>query len=137
VALPVHLSARTVAKEESRMPKQRPRPRSRRTFYALAGATALAMVVTLGLALRAETPPGIRGDVAARGSAPAAVAQWVRRETRPTLDPARFTGMASTAYQVAREMPDVLDQLQCYCACRYEYGHVSLLSCYADSHGST
>ena len=119
------------------MPTQRPRRRSRNTLYALAGVTALAVIVALGLALRAETPPGIRGDVAARGSTPAALTQRVRRETRPTLDPARFTGMASTAYQVTREMPDVLDQLQCYCACRYEYGHVSLLSCYADSHGST
>ena len=119
------------------MPKQPAHRRSRSTFYALTGVTALAMVVALGLALRAETPPGIRGDVAGRGSASAAVTQRVRRETRPTLDPARFTGMASTAYQVAREMPDVLDQLQCYCACRYEYGHVSLLSCYTDGHGST
>lgn len=60
-----------------------------------------------------------------------------RRETRPTLEPALFTGKAAEAYRVAREMPDVLDQLQCYCACGSEYGHVSLLSCYADRHGST
>ena len=60
-----------------------------------------------------------------------------RRETRPTLDPARFSGKAADAYRVAREIPDVLDQLTCYCACRSEYGHVSLLSCYTDGHGST
>jgi hypothetical protein len=60
-----------------------------------------------------------------------------RRETRPPLDPALFTGKAAQAYRVAREMPDVLDQLQCYCACGSEYGHVSLLSCYADGHGAT
>ena len=60
-----------------------------------------------------------------------------RRETGPTLDPAGFSGKAAVAYQVAREIPDVLDQLQCYCACGSQYGHVSLLSCYADGHGAT
>jgi hypothetical protein len=60
-----------------------------------------------------------------------------RRETRPTLDPASFSGKAALAYQVAREIPDVLDHLQCYCACGREYGHLSLLSCYTDGHGST
>lgn len=60
-----------------------------------------------------------------------------RRETRPTLAPALFTGKAAQAYQVAREIPEVLDQLQCYCACTSQYGHVSLLSCYVDGHGST
>jgi hypothetical protein len=63
--------------------------------------------------------------------------EMARRETRPTLDPAQFTGKAALAYQVAREIPEVLDQLQCYCACRSQYGHVSLLSCYVDGHGST
>ena len=60
-----------------------------------------------------------------------------RRETRLTLEPALFTGKAAEAYRVARDMPEVLDQLQCYCACGSEYGHVSLLSCYVDGHGST
>jgi len=59
-----------------------------------------------------------------------------RRETRPTLDPAGFSGQAALAYQVAREIPEVLDQLQCYCACE-QYGHVSLLSCYTSGHGAT
>jgi hypothetical protein len=60
-----------------------------------------------------------------------------RRETRPTLSPSRFGGEAAMAYQVAREIPGVLDQLTCYCACGTEYGHVSLLSCYADGHAAT
>ena len=59
-----------------------------------------------------------------------------RRETRPTLDPAGFSGQAALAYQVAREIPEVLDQLQCYCACE-QYGHGSLLSCYTGGHGAT
>jgi hypothetical protein len=119
------------------MPKQGARRRNRRRVYAVVGATAVVVIVAVGIYVVPEAPTGIGGDVAARAAIPAVVAPHVRRETRPTLDPASYTGKASAAYQVAREIPDVLDQLQCYCACRSQYGHVSLLSCYADGHGST
>ena len=61
----------------------------------------------------------------------------VRRETRPTLDPARFVGKAALAHQVAREIPDTLDRLYCYCECDKHFGHKSLLSCYTDGHAAT
>jgi len=67
----------------------------------------------------------------------AAAAGAVRRETRPTLDPARFVGKAKVSHQVARDIPDVLDQLYCYCACDKHLGHKSLLSCYTDGHAAT
>jgi hypothetical protein len=60
-----------------------------------------------------------------------------RRETRPTLAPSRFTGKVALAHQAAREIPDVLDQLHCYCGCDRTVGHVSLLSCYTDNHAVT
>jgi hypothetical protein len=60
-----------------------------------------------------------------------------RRETRPTLDPARFTGKAALAHRAAREIPDVLDALHCYCGCDRDARHVSLLSCYTDGHAVT
>ena len=60
-----------------------------------------------------------------------------RRETRPTLDPALFVGKARLAHQIAREVPDVLDQLYCYCECDKHVGHKSLLSCYTDGHAAT
>src|SRR5262245_47554883 len=47
----------------------------------------------------------------------------VRRETRATLDPARFVGKAALGYQVAREIPEVLDQVYCYCGCDGPQGH--------------
>lgn len=59
-----------------------------------------------------------------------------RRERRPTLEPALYTGKARRAHEVAREIPDVLDQLRCYCHCE-GIGHVSLLSCYTDGHAAT
>jgi hypothetical protein len=60
-----------------------------------------------------------------------------RRETRPILDPARFTGKASLAHRAAGEFPGVIDQLHCYCGCDRTAGHVSLLSCYVDGHAAT
>ena len=60
-----------------------------------------------------------------------------RRETRPTLDPALFVGKARAAHQVAREIPDVLDRLYCYCECDKHAGHKSLLSCFTDGHAAT
>ena len=102
---------------------------------AVIGATAVAGVLTFHAASRDASL--IEPRPAASTATVAAAAPVARREIRPTLDPAGFTGKAALAYQVAREIPDVLDQLQCYCACRSEYGHVSLLSCYVDGHGST
>ena len=99
------------------------------------GATAVAGVLTFRAGSRDAGP--IEPRPAVSTAIAAAPAPAPRRETRPTLDPAGFTGKAALAYQVAREIPAVLDQLQCYCACRSQYGHVSLLSCYVDGHGST
>ena len=59
-----------------------------------------------------------------------------RLELRPTLEPAAFTGKARRAYEVAREIPGVLDHLKCYCHCD-SYGHRTLLSGYTDNHAST
>lgn len=73
---------------------------------------------------------GLNSDLVAPG-------EYVRRETRPALSPALFVGKAARAYQVAQEIPDVLDQLYCYCGCDQHMGHVSLLSCFTDRHGAT
>jgi len=59
------------------------------------------------------------------------------QENRPTLSPAMFSGKVRQAYEIAREIPEVLDQLYCYCRCRENFGHKNLLSCYVDTHAST
>jgi hypothetical protein len=70
-------------------------------------------------------------------SAGTGVTAVARRETRPTLDPGGFVGKAALAHRVAREIPDTLDQLYCYCECDKHAGHKSLLSCYTDGHAAT
>lgn len=59
------------------------------------------------------------------------------RETRPILSYVQFVGRVSDTYRIAKEIPEVLDQLYCYCRCAENFGHKSLLSCYADKHAST
>lgn len=55
-------------------------------------------------------------------------------ETRATLSPENFTGLTRDAYRIAREIPEVLDSLHCYCECKKHFGHKSLLTCYVDEH---
>jgi hypothetical protein len=54
----------------------------------------------------------------------------------PTLPPERFFGQARKAYQVAKEIPQTLAQLPCYCYCDESFGHKSLHSCYETNHSS-
>ena len=55
----------------------------------------------------------------------------------PTLPPEQFTGKARDAYQAAKEIPQTLAQIPCYCHCDQNLGHKSLHSCFEDSHASS
>lgn len=57
-------------------------------------------------------------------------------ETRATLSPTEFTGETARAYQIAKDIPEVLDSLYCYCECEKHFGHKSLLTCYVDDHAA-
>ena len=112
--------------------------RGRRTLIVAAAGAAAVLTIGVGAFFTVGRDAGGVEPQRVAAVAPGGVrAPVARRETRPTLDPSGFTGKAALAYQVAREIPEVLDQLRCYCACTSEYGHVSLLSCYVDGHGST
>ena len=58
------------------------------------------------------------------------------RPLKATLDPELFFGRTREAYQVAREIPETLAQLPCYCYCDQGHGHKSLHSCYEDDHSA-
>ena len=57
-------------------------------------------------------------------------------ETRPVLTSALFTGKTALAYKYAAEIPKVLDSLFCYCYCKKDHGHKTLLTCFTSMHGS-
>jgi hypothetical protein len=55
----------------------------------------------------------------------------------PTLSPDLFTGKTRDAYQAARDIPEILDKVPCYCGCMQNSGHRSNLFCFTDQHGVT
>ncbi len=64
---------------------------------------------------------------------PASLRGW---EDRPTLSPAYFVGKQARSYRIAKEIPEIIDSLYCYCECKKHFGHRSLLSCFVDLHAS-
>lgn len=54
----------------------------------------------------------------------------------PTLPPEQFFGKAREAYQAAREIPQTLAKLPCYCYCDESAGHKSLHTCYESDHSA-
>lgn len=59
----------------------------------------------------------------------------VPREARPaTLSPALFTGKVREAYRIAREAPELLEHMPCYCGCYVGNQHRNNLDCYVDRH---
>jgi hypothetical protein len=52
-----------------------------------------------------------------------------------TLDPMLFSGRTREAYEAAKEVPEVLAQIPCYCGCMTGFGHRNNLDCFHDEHG--
>ncbi len=61
-------------------------------------------------------------------------------ETRATQEPAMYASneFVYKAYQIAKEIPELIDKVFCYCYCAMnpKFKHKSLLTCYVDSHAS-
>jgi len=51
-----------------------------------------------------------------------------------TLDPNLIQGEDREGYQIAKEIPEILAQLPCFCGCE-AVGHENLLDCFVDEHG--
>jgi hypothetical protein len=59
------------------------------------------------------------------------------REKGTPFSPSLFVGQTARTYQIAQQIPEILDHLYCYCECDKHLGHYSLLSCFVDSHAAT
>lgn len=53
-----------------------------------------------------------------------------------SLAPEQFEGTTRAGYQAAKEIPQTLAQLPCYCHCDQGMGHKSLYSCFKDRHAA-
>lgn len=93
--------------------------------WLIAGAAAVAAVAVLALARapgeghHPDPRPGITGAKVL----PAAVFGDDERLVQ--------------AYAAARAMPGVFDGLYCYCHCKEDMGHRSLLTCYESEHAAS
>lgn len=117
--------------KRSRDKNAKPRLRKRRTRWIV------GVAILLAVGWFAWEKAGTKDSARLSRKDPAASGSYVRRETKSPLSPALFVGKTAAAYQVAQEIPEVLDQLYCYCECDRHMGHVSLLSCFTDNHGAT
>ena len=63
----------------------------------------------------------------------------IPHETRPvTLPPESFADdEVRRSYQAAKDHPEVLETVSCYCGCYGSAGHRNNLDCYKDNHGIT
>ena len=51
-----------------------------------------------------------------------------------TLDPNLIKGKDREGYRIAKEIPEILAKLPCFCGCE-AFGHENLLDCFVDEHG--
>ena len=57
-------------------------------------------------------------------------------ETRSVMSSAFYTGKAAEAYRIAAEIPKVIASQFCYCYCKKNHQHKTLLTCFTNKHGS-
>ena len=59
----------------------------------------------------------------------------IPRRPRPTtLSPTLFEGKTAQAYRIAKEVPELVEQMSCYCGCNKSHRHQNNLDCYVDRH---
>jgi hypothetical protein len=109
----------------------------RNNLWLILGGAAIMIAIVWGTLRTTNTDStdsaASKGSVADKFDGSAGPATLIS-----TLDPAQFTGKARAAYQVAKDIPEILVQLPCFCGCMdsKELGHKNNLYCFADSHGN-
>ena len=75
--------------------------------------------------------------VSLRGTNEPAGESAVAAKSADVLSPTLFNDEKTrAAYQVAKDIPEVLEQLPCFCGCMTSFGHKNNLFCFKDQHGS-
>ena len=107
--------------------------RAERTKLALGAVVLVGLSVSFVWMVVSDASPGTEEN-----RIPAFFESLQQAGTLPvTLNPALFgKSVAAKAYQVAREIPEVLAQQPCFCHCDRSSGHRSLIDCYRDDHAA-
>lgn len=91
--------------------------------HGQAGVTAVAATAESSWTVGQLREDGLR--IIPRGSSDASA----------VLDPDQFRGQTRQAYRIATEIPEILNQLYCWCGCENRGVHRSNLGCFEDSMG--
>ena len=57
-------------------------------------------------------------------------------EKRPVMSSAFYVGKVAEAYRIAAKIPKVIDSQFCYCYCKKDHQHKTLLTCFTSKHGA-
>ena len=124
-------------------------------FSTRLGAWLLCLTAALLVGACNTAPAPANTDHAGHAAAPAQAPAQAQAQATPrvpdyftdpaaakpfpvTLDPKQFTTPSVVqAYQLAKDIPEVLAQQPCYCYCDAGFGHKSLLHCHVDDHSAT
>jgi Protein of unknown function with PCYCGC motif len=91
---------------------------------------------TVSSARVSETPPDVSTPASSSAALVPAHYESPPSDLPTTLAPEKFPGTIRDAYQAAKEIPQTLAQLPCYCHCDRGMGHKSLHSCFEDDHAA-
>lgn len=91
------------------------------------------LLIVLGAAVAYRALPALRGGSSSHhpDPRPDVTAASIVPAERYAADPS-----VARVYTMARQIPNVLDGLFCYCECARNFGHRSLLSCFESDHGA-
>jgi len=107
--------------------KQKHRKKKNKSSNAL---LAVAAVLVIGLIAYVS----LRSNAPVQQSSSSSIQ---RASLVQTLSPDLFSGRARDSYQAAKDVPEVLAEMPCYCGCMQNSGHKHNLDCFTDNHGAT
>lgn len=98
---------------------------NRRSALKMLGAGLIGLVI--GLVADGPAAAGLDGTL-----------PGIPRRPRPaTPSPTLFSGKLAETYRIAKEAPELIEQMPCYCGCYGMADHRNNLDCYADRHADT
>jgi hypothetical protein len=87
------------------------------------GLAAVAILAVIAWVSLRGTGEAARGDAAAKSASVMSPDSFSDERTR-------------AAYQAAKDLPELLEQMPCFCGCLTSFGHDNNLFCFKDQHGA-
>jgi hypothetical protein len=119
------------------------RRRKTRLWQAILAVVVLGAMVSAYVLTNRESPSSDK-EIAELLSTTAPIRNRMVLPARPrnprpdTLNPAAYTDPETKqAYQAAKDVPEALEHMACYCGCFASAGHRNNLDCFKDNHGVT